>query len=375
MKIKRYYQDVENYLRKDKVLVVYGPRQVGKTTLLLDFLKTTKLKYKLDTGDNIKTQEILGSSDIDLIKEYAEGYELIAIDEAQKIPNIGKGLKILVDYIPGLMVIATGSSSFELSGQIGEPLVGRKTKIILFPISQIELFYTHNSYEMRKNLEDWLIFGGYPEVITAEAKHEKMRLLEEITQSYLFKDILELDRVKNTKLLVDLLRLVAFQIGSEVSYNELSQNLGVDSKTVARYLDIFEKSFIIYNLRGFSRNLRKEINKKSKYYFYDNGVRNAVISNFNSIELRDDIGSLWENFLFMERMKKRAFNNIYANIYFWRTWDKKEIDLIEEREGQLFGYEFKWKNRKVKTPKEWLDTYKNSEYKVISGENYLHFIT
>jgi len=374
MKIPRIYQDLNKYLKPNKALIIYGPRQVGKTTLLQDFLAATKLRYKLDSGDNIQTQHILGSQDFNLILEYAQGYELLAIDEAQRIKNIGLGLKIIVDQMPGIKVIATGSSSFELSGQVGEPLTGRKTTLTLYPVSQIELSNLYNPYEIKNKLEEWLIFGGYPEVVAAEDKAERIKLLEEIVQAYLLKDILNLEKVKSAKMLLDLLRLLAFQVGSEVSLTELARQIGIDYKTVARYLDLFEKSFVIYNLRGFSRNLRKEITKKSKYYFYDNGVRNAVISNFNKLELRNDAGMLWENFLFIERLKKRAYQSIYANNYFWRTWDQKEIDLVEEREGKLFGYEFKWGKKSLKPPKEWAEAYPDSEFAIISQENYLEFI-
>jgi predicted AAA+ superfamily ATPase len=375
MKIPRIYEDLNKFLKPNKVLIIYGPRQVGKTTLLQDFLTATKLKYKLDSGDNIQTQHILGSQDFNLIHEYAQGYELIAIDEAQRVKNIGFGLKIIVDHMPGTKVIATGSSSFELSGQVGEPLTGRKVTLTLYPVSQIELSNLYNHYEIKNKLEEWLIFGGYPEVVAVADKTEKIRLLEEIVQAYLLRDILNLEKVKSSKILLDLLRLLAFQVGSEVSLTELARQIGIDYKTVARYLDLFEKSFVIYNLRGFSRNLRKEITKKSKYYFYDNGVRNAVISNFNRLDLRNDAGILWENFLFIERLKKRSYRSIYANNYFWRTWDQKEIDLVEEREGRLFGYEFKWGKKTLKPPKKWGEVYPDSEFTIISRENYLEFIT
>ncbi|MEK7085934.1 MAG: ATP-binding protein [Patescibacteria group bacterium] len=375
MKIPRIYKNLDKYIKPNKVLVIYGPRQVGKTTLLKDFLVTSKWKYRLDTGDNIKLHELFKSQDFNSLKEYAYGKELIIIDEAQRIPGIGQGLKILTDQVENLRLIATGSSSFELAGQIGEPLTGRKTSLILYPISQIELQSIYNSYELKEKLNEWLIFGSYPEIITAKNKQEKIRLLEELTQSYLFKDILELEKIKNSKILLDLLRLIAFQLGQEVSLTELATQLGIDYKTVGRYLDLLEKTFVIYNLRGFSRNLRKEITKKSKFYFYDNGIRNTIISNFNEPALRNDLGALWENFLFMERLKKRACKEIFANCYFWRTWDQKEVDLVEEREGKLFGYEFTWKNKKSKQPKEWLNTYPEASYEVITSENYLNFIT
>ncbi|MBI3315042.1 MAG: ATP-binding protein [Candidatus Omnitrophica bacterium] len=374
MKIPRFYHNLTSFLKPNKVLIIYGPRQVGKTTLIRDFLTTYTGRYKLDSGDNVRTQAVLGSQDFDGIKEYAQGYSLIVIDEAQRIPNIGQGLKILVDQVPGIQVIATGSSSFELAGQVGEPLTGRKTTLTLYPVAQMELQNLYNPHELKDNLEHWLVFGGYPEVTAAETKSEKIRLLEELAQSYLFKDILELERVKNSKVLMDLLRLLAFQIGQEVSLNELGRQVGTDHKTVARYLDLFEKTFVIYNVRGFSRNLRSEIVKKSKYYFYDNGIRNAVVSNFNGLQLRNDTGALWENFLFMERLKKRSYQGIYANNYFWRTWERQEIDLIEEREGKVFAFEFKWEARKIKAPGQWTQAYPEALFEVIDRENYLDFI-
>jgi uncharacterized protein len=371
--INRHYQ-LENYCEPQKVLVIYGARQVGKTTLIRRYLESTSFKYKIDSGDDIFLQATLANADFKTLQEYASGYELIVIDEAQRIPNIGQALKIMIDQTPGLRIIATGSSSFELAGQVGEPLTGRKRTLTLFPIAQLELLAEHNPFELKKNLSDYLIYGSYPEIIAAQNVTEKREYLIEITHSYLLKDILELDKIKNSKTLIDLLRLLAFQIGSEVSHAELAQKLGIDGKTVARYLDILEKAFVIYNLRGFSRNLRNEMTKKSKYYFYDCGIRNALIINFNALNLRNDIGGLWENFLIIERLKKQTYLPIYANNYFWRTWSQKEIDLIEEREGQLFGYEFKWGDNIVKAPTEWMESYKNAEFFNINQLNYLEFI-
>ena len=374
MRIPRYYDNLESYLTPNKALLIFGPRQVGKTTLLNEFLKNTNLKYKLENGDNIKVQDVLSSEDFDRIKEFVEGYELIAIDEAQKIKNIGTGLKIIVDQVPGIKVIATGSSSFELLGQTGEPLTGRKTTIKLFPVAQLELKKLYNNYELKDHLPEYLIFGGYPSVVAETSKNKKIELLNEIVESYLLKDILEFEKVKGSRTIFNLLKLLAFQIGSEVSLRELAQDLNIDYKTVNRYLDILEQSFIIYPLTGFSRNLRSEINKKNKYYFYDNGIRNAIISNFNDLSSRDDIGQLWENFLFMERLKKREYNHIYANAYFWRTWEKQEIDLIEEEGSKLHAYEFKWSKDKVKVPSKWSETYKDSTFEVITKDNYLDFV-
>ncbi|MCB9757063.1 MAG: ATP-binding protein [Candidatus Omnitrophica bacterium] len=374
MQIPRFYQNLALYLKPNKALIIYGPRQAGKTTLVKNFLATYQGKYKFDTGDNISIQSILSSQDLAALKEYAQGYDLLVIDEAQKIQNIGQTIKLLIDNIPNLKVIATGSSSFDLAGQIGEPLTGRKVTLTLYPVAQLELQKLYNPYELKNRLEHSLIFGGYPEIVATDVSAEKIRWLEELAQAYLLKDILEFDRVKSAKLIMDLLRLLAFQIGKEVSLAELGQQVGIDHKTVGRYLDLFEKTFVIYSVRGFSRNLRSEIAKKGKYYFYDVGIRNAVISNFNSLRLRNDVGELWENFLFMERLKKRAYQSLYANVYFWRTWEKQEIDLIEEREGKLFAYEFKWGQTQAKSPKQWQQTYPDAFFETINQDNYLNFI-
>ena len=376
MGISRIY-DLAKILEPQKALMIYGARRVGKTTLIKNFLKENpKLKSRFDTGDDITIQHLLSSCDLKTIKEYVAGYDVIAIDEAQNIPNIGTALKLMVDHIPKLKVIATGSSSFELSGQVGEPLTGRKIALNLHPISELELSKIYNKQEMKEHLKERLIYGSYPDVITAKTKKDKTQFLQEITNSYLFKDILALENIKNSKKLVDLLRLVAFQIGNEVSQTELGQQLGLDQKTVARYLDLMEKSFILYNLRGFSKNLRKEIVKKSKYYFCDIGVRNAVISNLNNIDLRNDVGALWENFIVIERLKKRHYKKIYASDFFWRTWDQKEVDLVEERGGKLFGYEIKWgdKSASPTSRSKWLESYPEAEYKIINQKNYLNFI-
>ncbi|MEA2113170.1 MAG: ATP-binding protein [Patescibacteria group bacterium] len=373
--INRLY-NLGKLIKKQKVLVIYGPRRVGKTTLLNKFLSKTKLKFKLDSGDNIKVQHILKSQDFARILEYAGGYELIAIDEAQQIPNIGMGLKILIDQVQGLCVIATGSASFALSQQIGEPLTGRKKTIILYPFSQKELLAecNNNKFELKQKLEEFLVFGSYPEVITARTKPKKIDVLKELADSYLLKDVFALEKIKNSVALLNLLKLIAFQVGSEVSLSELATQVKLDVKTVERYLDIMEKAFVLKKINAFSRNLRKEIYSKSKYYFYDNGARNAVISQFNDLKDRNDVGALWENFIVMERIKKQEYTGIYSNNYFWRTYDKKEIDWVEEREGKLFGYEIKWRNKKYKKPKLWKETYSNAEFQVINRDNYFDFI-
>lgn len=375
MLIKRFYNLAE-YLKPGKVVVIYGARQVGKTTLLRQFLKHARMPYKLDSGDNIQTQDILSSRDFSRILEYVEGYKLLALDEAQYIPNIGLGLKIIVDNRPDIKVIATGSSSFDLANQIGEPLTGRKRTIILFPISQGELLSAYNRYELRNQLEENMIFGSYPEVISSAGHKQKIDILTEIVNSYLLKDILALEKVKSPKILLDLLKLLAFQIGHQVSLNELSTQLSLDVKTIARYLDLLEKSFIIAPLGGLSRNLRREVRSKHKYYFVDNGIRNAVISQFNILSNRNDTGQLWENFIFTERWKKRSYKGLYGSVYYWRTYSGQEIDFIEERDGKFFAFEGKWSEKKdVRPPKEWLEAYPKADFFAITPRNYLDFVT
>ena len=371
---KRAYEPLETHLQPNKALVIYGPRRVGKTTLLQNYLSQTTLKYKLDSGDNIRTQQILSSQDFGQILSYIEGYELLAIDEAQNIPNIGMGLKIIVDQVPNIRVVVTGSSSFELAGQVGEPLTGRKRTLTLFPLAQSELLSIHNKFELREHLADYLIFGAYPEVLQASTRKERIAALTEIADSYLLKDILAFDRVKNSRTLLDLLKLLAFQVGSEASMTELATQLGVDVKTAQRYLDLLEKAFVIVRLNGFSRNLRQEITNKSKYYFLDNGIRNAVIAQFNELNQRNDIGALWENLIFIERLKYLEYKQLYGNRYFWRTYNQQELDLVEERDGKLSGYEFKWSRKSVAAPSQWSNLYPNAGYAIIHSENYLDFI-
>jgi len=372
--IPRAYDNLDNYLKKGKVLVIFGPRQVGKTTLLKDFLSKTHLKYRLDNGEDFRIAELFSSRDPDRISEYAKGYELVVIDEAQKIPDAGSGLKMLIDNNPDLMVIATGSSSFDLAGTVGEPLTGRKRTLTMFPVSQIELSEMFNRYDLKDMLEEFLIYGSYPEVVEAKSKDEKSRIVTELTHSYLLKDIIAFDRIKNSRVIFDLLRLLAFQTGSKVSLSEIAKNLGIDGKTVGRYIDILEKSFVIFRLTGFSRNLRKEIVKKNKYYFYDTGIRNALIANFNPLDIRNDAGELWENFVLIERFKRNTYKNEILNSYFWRTWNQQEIDLVEEKGGWLSGYEFKYGKKTPKAPDLWTETYSNASFEVINRENYFDFI-
>lgn len=374
--ITRRYDDIEALLKPGRVLVLYGPRRVGKTTLVQEYLARTPLKYRSDVGDDIRVADILGSRDVARILRYVEGLELYVIDEAQLIPGIGQGLKILADQRPDLRIIATGSSSFDLAQNIGEPLVGRKKTITLYPLAQQELLSEYaNQAELSEHLEDFLLYGSYPAVITAPTREEKLEYLDELVGSYLLHDILALEQIKSSATLVNLLRLLAFQVGSEVSLNELATKLQINVRTVARYLDLLEKSFVIVRLGSFSRNLRSEIVQKSKYYFLDNGVRNGVISQFNPLELRSDVGQLWENFVFTERLKHRAYASIRRQTYFWRTYGQQEVDFVEDGDGQLSAYEVKWSgNTRAAVPSDWTAAYPDASFEVINRENYLDFI-
>lgn len=373
--IKRAIQ-ISDKLQKGKVLIVYGPRQVGKTTLVKEFLShTTQLPYFYTTGDDLQVAGEVSKCTAASTANFVGDYKLLVIDEAQKITNIGRALKLMVDTYPDRYFIVTGSSSFDLASQTAEALTGRKNVVELFPISQLELSKQYSSLELRQQLEATLIYGSYPEVVSETNYPKKELAIRQITNSYLLKDILEYGGIKNSNKVLSILKLLAFQLGSEVSTVELGSTVDMDAKTVLRYLDLLEKSFVIYSLGGFSRNLRKEVSKMSKYYFYDNGVRNALISNFNNPENRDDIGQLWENFVMIERRKRNAYLNQSKNYYFWRTYDQQEIDLIEEESGALNGYEIKWRSQRVKPPQLWLDTYSNATYTVIDQEKYLAFVS
>jgi len=361
MLITRRYQNLMEMMPQGRVLLIFGPRQIGKTTLVKNIMDNHSGAAIMLNGDDIAVREILGSQNQSAILARFEGYNLVVIDEAQRIPNIGLALKMLIDSRPELKIIATGSSSFELLGQVGEPLTGRKRTLMLYPIWSGELLNHCNRFELDSQLDQLLVYGFYPRIITTNLKQEKEELLRELVQSYLLKDILDLDKVRSSGSITNLLRMLAFQVGRQVSFNELSNHLGIDVKTVSRYLDLFEKTHIIIRLTGFSR-------------FYDNGIRNALIANFNPLNQRDDVGVLWENHLFMERLKKRSYQSMITNQFFWRTWTGQEIDLIEEREGKLFAFEFKWKPRKVAAPEKFLEAYANGVFEVVNRENYLEFV-
>lgn len=366
---------IEQLVQKERVLIIYGARRVGKTTLLKQYLSKLPTPYKWCTGDDATVQQVFNSGSLTEILRYFEGYDLIALDEAQYIKNVGVGLKLLVDNKPGVSVIVTGSSSFNIEQETGEPLTGRKRTVVLFPFTQGELRNTMNEFELQQRLEDFLLFGSYPEVHLAHTYAEKTELLIELANSYLLKDVFALTRLRGEQRFRDLLKLLAFQIGQEVSVSELATQIGVDAKTIQFYLDILEKAFVIKKLSAYSSNLRKEITGKSKYYFWDTGIRNAIISQFNRMQDRADTGQLFENFYVIERIKQLAYQRTYTNSYFWRTYQGQEIDLIEEKDGQLFPYEIKWgKNAKVKKQLFWKQHYQSAPIQIINRESYLTFL-
>lgn len=377
MKIQRLLlPQIKDVLTPGKVLVLYGPRQVGKTTLANDLLASIPLRSRFVNADELIYREPLSSQNRQRLGEVLGDADLLVIDEAQRVPNIGINLKILIDSFPKAIILATGSASFDLANKISEPLTGRTLTFNLYPVSYPEIRQTMGAIEAHSQLERWLVWGGYPAIVTTENPVLRVKLLGELVGAYLYRDILELEGVRRSEKIVDLLRLLAFQIGQEVSIAELATSLALNRQTVDRYLDLLEKVFVIFRVGGFSRNLRKEVTKNPRYYFYDNGVRNSLIQNFNPLSLRDDVGLLWENYLTIERRKANQVAGRSVNSYFWRTYDQKEIDCVEEYGGKLYGYEFKWRAGQIRrvTGKEFSEAYPGSTLTTISHENFEKFL-
>ncbi len=366
-------KNVEKWLDGNKIVIIYGARQVGKTTLVKQIAEKFGEKAKYYDCDFGAIRERLGKSEKSIIESFLKGYDLVIFDEAQRVKNIGLSLKIARDNFPGKKIIVTGSSSFDLANKISEPLTGRTIEFFLFPLSIQEILQKQDRFELAGGLEDIIRFGLYPEVYSA-GEETKKELLLNIANNYLYKDILEFENIKKSDQLFSLLQLLALQIGNEVSFAEIGQQLGMNKLTVQKYVNLLEKTFVIFSLRSFSRNLRKEISKSRKIYFWDLGIRNALVNNFNSLAIRNDTDALWENFCIAERMKFNLNSRKFVNSYFWRTYDQKEIDFVEERNGKLFGYEIKWGAKKCKKPKLWKQTYDNSEFEIINQENYLEFV-
>ena len=374
--IARYLEkDLSAKLKPNRVLIILGPRRSGKTVLVQRFVTTLNEPYLLLNGEDAHTLSLLRERSVENYKRLLGNNKLLIIDEAQHIPDIGMNLKLMVDEIPGLKVMATGSSSFDLRNQLGEPLTGRETTLHIFPLSQMELSPGENLVQTTGRLEMRMIYGGYPELEQFESDPQKADYLRGLVNDYLLKDILEFENIRNASKLYDLLRLIAFQIGQEVSLQELGSQLGMSKNTVERYLDLFSKVFVIYRLQGFSRNLRKEITKSSRWYFYDNGIRNTLIANLNPLSLRNDTGALWENYVLGERIKYQSYKGMLVNNYFWRTYQQQEIDWVEDRGGKLYATELKWKEpQKAKAPSAWQSAYPESEFQCVHPRNYLDWV-
>ena len=378
MKIPRLLlPSLQESLLPGKVVALYGPRQVGKTTLALDLIERSPYRARYISADELLYREALASQSRQTLGELLGDAELLVIDEAQRVPNIGLNLKILVDSFRHARILATGSASFDLANKISEPLTGRQLTFHLYPVSYPELSAAFGPLEARAQLERWLVWGGYPAIVTAETPQLRQRLLNELVGASLYRDLLEWEGLRRADKIADLLRLLAFQIGQEVSVAELAASLALNRQTVERYLDLLEKVFVIFRVGGFSRNLRKEVTKNARYYFYDNGVRNSLIQNFNPLPLRNDVGQLWENFLVVERRKANQMRGRMVNTYFWRTYDQKEIDYLEESGGRLEGYEFKWQEtaprRAVRD--EFLRAYPDASLTVIHRDNFTDFLS
>ncbi|MCF8357959.1 MAG: ATP-binding protein [Prolixibacteraceae bacterium] len=358
---------------RGKVIVLIGARQTGKTTLVKKIVKKSGLDAIWFSGDDYITREELGKHSISHLKSLVGNHKLVIIDEAQYINNIGLTLKIMADHIPGIQVIATGSSSFDLLNAVNEPLTGRKWEYLLFPLSYNELINHYDPISEKGLLNHRLIFGSYPEIV--EKKGNEHELLQLLTSNYLYKDLLIHEQIKKPQIIEKLVRALAFQVSNEVSYGELAQTVGADIQTIEKYIDMLEKAFIVFRLYGLSRNLRNEIKKSRKIYFYDNGIRNTVIGNFSPVSSRTDIGALWENYFISERKKFLAYANDYSNCYFWRTHAQQEIDYIEEKDGILKAFEIKWNPlKKVKFPASFLKAYPSNETNVVHPGNFADFL-
>ncbi len=364
--------DIKAKCFKGKTIVLIGPRQTGKTTLIKSILDDFDDYLFLD-GDDISTRQLLENINTQQLKRVIGKYKIIFIDEAQRINHIGLTAKIINDQFEQVQLILSGSSAFDLNNKISESLTGRKWEYTLFPISWEEFQENQGYVNSLQQLNDRLVYGMYPDVICNAG--DETEVLKTLTNSYLYKDILTLSTIKKPEILEKLVQALAYQMGSEVSYNELARLLGVNKETIGNYIELLEKAFVVFRLKSFSRNLRNEIKFNKKIYFYDNGIRNSIITNFNSIELRNDKGALWENFLISERIKYLHYHHIYANYYFWRTKQQQEIDWIEEKNGIISAYEFKWnKKSKTKIPKKFIEAYV-AKTQIIDRENFIDFVT
>ena len=366
------YKNIEDKLFKGKIIVLAGARQVGKTTLLKQILRKKEDVLWLN-GDEMQTQNLFNNASADRLLSEFGGSKIVILDEAQRIENIGLRLKLIADADSDIQVIATGSSAFELANKVNEPLAGRKWEYQMFPLSFGEMVSHHGKLKEMRMLPRRIIYGYYPEVVTNEG--DEVEILKLLTDAYLYKDILSWENIKHPDKLQTLLRALAYQVGSQVSFNELSQMCSLDSKTVERYITLLEQCYIIFRLPSYSRNLRHELKASRKIYFYDNGIRNALIADYNAPETRQDIGALWENFVISERMKCNEYYRRWVNRYFWRTTQQQEIDYLEEGGGKLHAYEIKWNPRKKATvTKTFTSAYPDTDFKVITPDNIAEFL-
>lgn len=375
MDVPRFVENMMNaQIGKQKVLLLYGSRRTGKTTIIEHLLNQYQDDALMLLGEDMDVAELLQLRTVANYKQLIGSKKLVIIDEAQAIPNIGKILKLMIDNIKGITIIATGSSSLELVNDAGEPLVGRNVEYKLFPLSLAEYAQTENRIETVSRLDSRLIYGNYPELIHLDSGEEKESYLKSLVQSYLLKDLLALSNVKGADILFKLLRLLAFQVGSLVSTVELGNSLQINRETVDRYLDLLSKVFVIFPLNGYSQNLRKEITKSRKWYFYDNGIRNALINNFSPVSLRNDMGALWEQFFITERIKFNSSMNYHPQYYYWRTYDGQEIDLLElNSQQEMLGFECKWGMGKAKIPAAFEKAYPMAKWTKIDKSNYLEW--
>ncbi len=373
MLVRSLENTIQSRFHQQKISLLIGARRVGKTELLQKIRDTSDQKILWLNGEDADVEKILENRTVANYQNLLQGYDILMIDEAQYIPDIGRKLKLMIDEIKPLHIVATGSSALDIS-QSGEPLVGRTFTYYLYPLAQMELKQTENILQTKQLLEDRLIYGSYPELVFIKTHEEKKRYLQELVNTYLLKDILAFERVQNPQKLKDLLGLIAMQIGSEISLDELGKNLQMSKNTVERYLDLLSKVFIIYQRKGFSKNLRKEIAKSNRWYFYDNGIRNYLIGNMQALALRQDVGMLWENYFLSERIKVNGYNEKHIESYFWRTYDQQEIDLIEVENNQLKAFECKWKLHKHKIPVAFAKAYPDAQFEIIHQDNYLDWI-
>lgn len=373
--VRRYLAEkIKSRLFKGKAVLIYGPRQAGKTTLINDLLDNSEFNVLRLNGDEYDVRELFREANASSLRSIIADHNLLFIDEAQRIENIGLAIKIIVDQIEGVQVIATGSSSFELQSTIKEPLTGRKYEFNLYPLSHVELVQENGLLEEKRQLENRLIYGSYPEIVTHPDQKEE--LLSLLTSSYLYQDVLTLGGIKKPVVLEKLLRALALQVGNEVNFNELGQLIGADKETVERYIDLLEKSFVLFVLPAWNKNVRNELKKGKKVYFYDLGVRNAIINDFRPLNSRNDIGALWENFLIVERKKSLHHADNKLKSYFWRTTQQQEVDYIEEKNSALSAFEFKWNpSKKAKLPLTFSKAYEPAIFEVINADNYWEWLS